>query len=259
MNVFVQPHLDDVAWSCGGTVSLLGARAEAAGEAPCTILTVFDRSPDPTRSLSLFARMLHAAWGAGRDPLPMRRAENVRALEILGARGESLDLHEALYRDPPVHSSGALLRPPGPSLAPLAHEIAERLVASCEGAERVFLPLGIATHVDHVLCFSAHDRLREAGVAVHHYEDFPYVTRAGKLAARLESLRADPLEQLTVDVAHTLGTRIAAVRAYASQLRFMGMDRPDDLVRTHAAAVRPGGFGERFWTRDPGDLRAALR
>ena len=257
MNVFVQPHLDDVAWSCGGTVARL-----AAGE-PCTILTVFDRSPDPTLSLSLFARMLHIAWGAGRDPLPMRRAENVRALAILGAKGESLDFHEALYRDPPVHSSGALLTAPGPALAPLAHEIAERLVEACRGATRVFLPLGIATHVDHVLCFAAHDRLREVGCAVHHYEDFPYVTRAGKLAARLESLHDSTLASVTVDVARTLDTRIDAVRAYPSQLGFMGMDRPEGLVRTHAAAVMPGSspgsYGERFWTRDAEDLRAALR
>ncbi|MEO6951021.1 MAG: PIG-L family deacetylase [Polyangia bacterium] len=249
MNVFVQPHLDDVAWSCGGTVRRL------ARQAPCRVVTVFDRSPEPSRSLSPFARMLHTAWGAGRDPLPMRRAENERALRILGATGEGLSIHEALYRDPPVSSSGELLTPPGPALAPLVREIAERLVVACRGATRVFLPLGIATHVDHMLCYAAHERLRATGLVVHHYEDFPYVTRLGKLVARLNMVPV--LASFTVDIDDTLPARIEAIRAYPSQLGPMGMDRPDELVRTHAASVVERGHGERFWTLDPHD--SALR
>ena len=221
-------------------------------EGSCRVVTVFDGSPDATRSLTLFARMLHMAWGAGRDPLPMRRAENTRALGILGATGDSLSLLDALYRDPPVHSSGALFTAPGPALAPLAREIAERLVETCRHATRVFLPLGIATHVDHMLCYAAHEPLRAAGLTVHHYEDLPYVTRKGKLDARLTMVSG--LSSFTVDVAATLQARIDAVRAYPSQLGFLGMDHPDELVRSHAASVRPGGYGERFWTRDPHDV-----
>ena len=245
-SIFVQPHLDDAALSCGGTVR----RLAMAG--PCRVVTVFDRSPDPARSLTLFARLLHTMWGAGSDPLPLRRAENARALRILGAIGEGLSLHDALYRDPPVRSSRALWKHPGPALAPLAEEIAERLVHVCRGAARVFLPLGIGMHVDHMLCYAAHVQLRAAGLVVHHYEDFPYAARAEKRASRLRDVGT--LSSFTVDVADTLQARIDAVRAYASQLGMLGMHRADALVRRYAVAVSPGGCGERFWTRDPHDV-----
>jgi len=213
--VFVQPHLDDVALSAGGSVAL----AAAAGDDP-VIATVFCRAPAPDARLSELAQELHRRWGG--DPAEVwtqRRREDDAAAALLGARTHRLDHDDAIYRGDRYTSIAALRGAPVAADDALARDIAEDLceLAAITRASRVYVPLGIGGHVDHRLVHGAGASLARAGVEVWYYEDFPYVTVDGARERRLGELAVSVTAQ-TVDIAPVLERRIAAIGAYASQL-----------------------------------------
>src|ERR1043166_8452227 len=94
--IFVSPHFDDVALSCGGTV----AAEVAAGHDPL-IVTVFAGAPPPERPLSGFAQVIHEMMGCkdatAAEVLNMRRSEDEAAVRTLGARHHWLDHLDAPY------------------------------------------------------------------------------------------------------------------------------------------------------------------
>lgn len=247
LNLFVQPHPDDVPWSCGGTLRKL-----IDHEQPCLVVTVFDASPDPSRPLNELARALHRAWGLSDDPMQARLAENDAALARLGVAGERLGLMEGIYRVNGSDTPAKLMSPP-PAEETELYRAVDAAIVECalrHQATRVFLPLAIGTQVDHVLCFHAIDALRTRGVAVYCYEDFPYVTRRPEaLGARLASLDMRLVPAL-VDITAQLESRIAASLLYASQLPvlFRGAD-PGEAISAYV--TQPDGRKvERFWTCD---------
>src|SRR5215472_14873188 len=91
--LFVQPHLDDIALSCGGIV----ARARDRGEHP-HVLTVFAGERDPDLGISEMAAELHRDWALGDNPWPARIDEDRRAMDVLGATSEQLTYCDAMYR-----------------------------------------------------------------------------------------------------------------------------------------------------------------
>src|SRR4051794_35360271 len=91
--VYVAPHYDDVALSCGGTVAM-----DARTGAPL-IVTVFAGQPDG--SLSAFAHLQHAQWGVSEaEVIAQRRREDACAAAALGASVATrwLDFLDAIYR-----------------------------------------------------------------------------------------------------------------------------------------------------------------
>jgi LmbE family N-acetylglucosaminyl deacetylase len=244
--VFVSPHLDDVALSCGGRV----ARGVALGEAP-VVVSVFTRGPDDEEPLSELAKSLHASWGDRADDVwRVRRDEDAQAMRALGARRVWLGHRDALYRgyDTREALTGAVRRGD-----PATNEgIARALVALSARADRptIFLPLAVGGHVDHRLCAALSEPLRQSGLEVVHYEDFPYVVKsADAIASRAGELGAT--RSSTEDITEHIATRVAAISCYASQLamleRWTGPCA--EAVRAHAASVSgvPGIYAERFW------------
>ena len=91
--VFVSPHLDDAALSCGGNI----ARLARAGTR-VTVVTVFTADQSPGSALSPLAMRTHASWGVGDQPFEARRAEDAAACKAMGADAEHLGLLDAIYR-----------------------------------------------------------------------------------------------------------------------------------------------------------------
>ncbi len=90
--VFLSPHYDDVALSCGGTITALAK----AGAHPL-IVTCFGGSP-PGR-LSDFAQRMHERWQVDAETaIAVRRAEEVVAAALLGGQTQWLDFPDAIYR-----------------------------------------------------------------------------------------------------------------------------------------------------------------
>lgn len=249
--LYLSPHLDDAALSCGGHIS----QTTHAGHA-VEILTLFagDEPGPEAPPVSPLVSRIFELWGleAG-EVMATRRREDFAAGATLGAEIAHWELQEAIHRRHPTR--GEALYPTLEKLfGPIASEeeaivaaLAARIVihARESGATFIVAPLGVGGHVDHRIVRAAAERA--LGDALYYYEEFPYVVwklwalrRAGIYGRRWER-RSLPLR------AEDLAARVAAIACYASQVTplFRHPDRIDLLVRRHAR--RAGG--ERLWRR----------
>jgi len=248
--LFVSPHFDDVAFSCGGLVCRHLARGERA-----TVVTVFGGAPgegvepfDP----ALVAAVPEAAQdpaGALRRLWELRGAEDRAAMIVLGVAGIHEAFAEAAFR-PEVTGWREIWRAPPPAARALVDAIGARLAASLSGDMIVYAPLAVGSHVDHAMCFLAADVLRRRGARILYYEDVPYATRAGALERRLADLDED-LVARAIDITPHLARRIEAASCYRSQLAgaFGGAEQVAPTLTAFAAsrAVAPATFAERVW------------
>ena len=243
--LFLSPHLDDVAFSCGGLVALLGD----AGWRTVTA-TAFTRSvPDPTG----FALACQTDKGlpADADYMALRREEDLAAAAILGTEPRWLDLPEAPHRG--YHSAPALF---GPLLdaddvwRPLAALLAD-LVAELR-PDLVLAPQGLGSHVDHRHLVTAVLSLPDTQMLAF-YRDAPYAIRN---QSALPDVRVTGLPATAAGIAAGLDRKVAASCAYASQLGFQfgGPAALDLALRAFASAEGGGVPAERFLGRLPGSV-----
>src|SRR6516162_11282302 len=92
--LFLSPHYDDVALSCGGTVALLADRGTDT-----TVVTIFGGEVIDD-VLGDFARWKHSRWGLNdMDAVrEQRQAEDAAATARLGAGSRWLGFPDAIYR-----------------------------------------------------------------------------------------------------------------------------------------------------------------
>jgi LmbE family N-acetylglucosaminyl deacetylase len=122
---------------------------------------------------------------------------------------------------------------------------------------RVFAPLGVGFHVDHQLVFWAARRLGPR-FGVLYYEDFPYSSRPGALARRLETLGMSAQPRLN-PISELIGIKIAAIARYKSQLDvlFGSSDAMPGAVREYSKGVAYSSgrsdvqYAERVWHLPP--------
>ncbi len=161
--VAVSPHLDDAAFSVGGT---LAALADAGHEV--TVVTCFTASvPDPTGFA--LACQLDKGLPADVDYMALRRDEDAAAMAVLGATPVHLDLPEAPHRG----YTGA------PDLFAGVHDGDEvwrsvrDLLAAVPG-DLWLAPQALGSHVDHLQVLRA---VAGTGRPVLWWRDSPYVLR----------------------------------------------------------------------------------
>lgn len=225
--VAVSPHLDDAAFSAGGT---LAAHVRRGGRV--TVVTCFTGNVAQPKGFAL-ACQLDKGLPPDVDYMHLRRQEDSRAWSVIGADVVHLPFLEAPHRG--YHCAAALFDARLPdddaveALAPaLAHVVAD--------AASVLGPLAIGDHVDHHIVREALQRV----VAPHRlllWEDWPYLDRA-------ERLPPSPARIIDLDD-ELLATRMAMCAAYESQLRFQfgGRDAMDQRLtaitreRLHAPSV----------------------
>lgn len=248
--VFVQPHYDDAALSCGGTA----AACAAAGQAP-RIVTVF-ASELVDAMVGPFAAWKHARWQLD-DPDAVqqaRRSEDEAAAAALGCGLRWLGLPDAIYRGDRYGSDAELygaLHDEEPALAAhLGQEL--RQLPEWRPGNRVFVPLAVGSHVDHQLVFEAGRQLARAGVEVFAYEDLPYAIHTpDALDRRLAEVGAAVGAPVLVPLApDALARKLEAVGCYASQLPVIFRFTDDFRGALVQHARRVGGAlgpAERFW------------
>jgi LmbE family N-acetylglucosaminyl deacetylase len=248
--LFVSPHLDDVALSCGGAVGTYVARGESVA-----VVTVFTEGPQHGTALSSFARTFTLTCGLEATESArlweLRRVEDAAAMRGLGCTREWLPYRDAIYRGyyPGVFDLlGEISAGDGPMTEDIERDIL-RLWRETPRA-KVYLPLAIGRHVDHQICHAVGCALNGVGAEVRYYEDFPYAEDEGAVLDRLCKVGARMVPQI-IDVSSQLEKRIAAIREYATQVPglFGGPDDVDSAVRSFAArrAPQPGSYAERIW------------
>lgn len=247
-HLFLAPHFDDVALSCGGEV----ARVVAAGGS-AAIVTVFAGTPPPGTPLTPYARWHLAAWGVASvaEAFARRRAEDRAAAAVLGASVALLPFVDGAFREDRYRSWDELRARLAPADAPLPAAIADALLAGgLIGPETLVTgPLAIGRHVDHQAIFAAMRLLAARGVRVRGYEDYPYAADGGEYRARMATPDLTGARPEIVAIAPWLETKVRAIGCYTSQLPSLFSDAPmPEAVRAYGQLAAGGtGVAERFW------------
>jgi len=249
-HLFLAPHFDDVALSCGGTV----ARLAAAG-ASVAVVTVFGGDP-PEMPLTPYAQWHLRAWGVRSvaEAFATRRAEDAAATAVLGASLHTLSFVDGAFREDHYHSWDELRSRLHPTEAALPDAIAAATRASGLIGEETIItgPLAIGRHVDHQAIFAAMQLLAARGHRVRGYEDFPYAADEAEYVARMTSPALAGAMPEVVDITPWLETKGRAIACYRSQHSTLFPDgRIVETLRAYGAHIAGGiGVAERFWWPD---------
>jgi LmbE family N-acetylglucosaminyl deacetylase len=284
-HVFVSPHPDDIALSCGGLIARLRDEDEDV-----TIVTVFCGAGSSDR----LTRYQQRALGFDREadergepestepdeanalapdsaPTPeqvmaVRRQEDEAFARFVGAMNISLKLPDGVFRR--YVGGPQLMRPPRPDDQPPVDELRAALAGL--QVDRLYIPLSIGGHVDH-------RQTRRAAIALLNesgspyvdravfFEDFPYAMTVG--FERLDQLDPEILPSLPagasltpehVEIEAVLDRKIEALRAYESQIGHLFRKDGESVagsIRAHTTRIGAlGGVGpaERYWRMSGG-------
>jgi LmbE family N-acetylglucosaminyl deacetylase len=255
--IFLAPHYDDVALSCGGLVAQFsGAAGEMGGSdvGGPLVLTIFGGTP-AADNLTAFARWQHERWGTeGHDTVAVRLEEERAAAAALGCRTRSLPYLDAIYRGEQYLSDDALFGPLLPADQPLIAQLVADLDRIPEfavpGEVTLYVPLAIGNHVDHQIVYEVGQVFAGRGMRVFGYEDFPYAMLGDVGERRLGAIRAALGTPKLVSIAESLPRRLDAIAAYRTQLPTIFRFTDDWRGAVLAWAERVGGdagVAERYW------------
>lgn len=239
--IYLAPHLDDVALSCGGQIFEQGAAGRQL-----LIVTVM-AGPPPAGALSPFAQFQHDKWGLSAEVVVnSRQAEDRAACQLLGAAYEHWSFSDCIYRrhdqtnEALYASEEAIFGPLHEAERELMAQIAAKMVGLPRSG-RVFAPLAIGNHVDHQLTRQAAEMA--FGQRLSYYEDYPYNQRlypAGNLPPP-----PNLIPQLWPLSRPATQARLAAIAAFQSQLvsLFGNAQTMQHLVQQYLEQLG----GERNW------------
>ena len=200
--VAVSPHLDDAAFSVGGTLAVL---ADAGHDV--TVLTCFTRSVPAPQGFAL-ACQIDKGLGPEVDYMAVRRLEDDAALAVLGVQQQHLDLLEAPHRG--YDSAPELFA--GPRSDDLAWQDVAELLGPV-GADVWLAPQALGAHVDHLQVQRAVASLARPTA---WWRDSPYVLREPDARPGPDL----PAGLTTVELPLDRDRRADACSAYTTQLSF---------------------------------------
>lgn len=178
-HIYVSPHFDDVAVSCGGRIS----SQLHAGE-KILVVTVFTALPHrPEKPLD---RVYESIFNYG-----VRRQEDRQAMQRLGADFFWLEYPEFLFRSQiPLSRYWPVFRNTR-SNRRLCRKLRSDLGRICRKTEckDLIIPMAVGQHMDHQIVFEAGvDLIRRTqnDCSIAFYEDYPYALLPGMLTYRMK-------------------------------------------------------------------------
>ena len=228
----ISPHLDDAAFSAGGTLALLARRGWRV-----VVATVFTRTVPAPQGFAL-ACQLDKGLPPEADYMAIRRAEDEAACAALGAEARHLPFAEAPHRG---YDNAAALFSGVRTDDRAAEEIRPALDALLAelGPALLFGPRGIGAHVDHVVVRKALEALPRPRTLL--WTDSPYAGRTGAP----DPYAAADAEARGFDVpVRAMAAKLAACAAYGTQLGFQfggeaGLRRSVGAVAEERFVFRP--------------------
>ena len=231
--IYLSPHLDDAALSCGGLIW------EQAQSGETVSIWTLCAGESPAGPLSPFAETLHARWQTGPQALLQRRQEDIAACQVLSAAYRHFSIPDCIYRragdwqplltGDASQEAGEFLYASEEALTSLVHpaetgligHLREELAQALPAGAQVICPLALGGHVDHRLTRAAAQGLVER---LWYYADYPYVVRHPE---QLEQLRQEGWEAAIFPISPAgLEAWMRAVAAYSSQISTFWPDLP---------------------------------
>jgi LmbE family N-acetylglucosaminyl deacetylase len=168
--IYISPHMDDAVLSAGG---LIYDQTRAGLDVEIwSLLCGFPSTED----LSPFAQELHSDWGipSVAEVNTARRAEDVKAASIVGAKPVHFDFLDCIYRR---GKNGDWLYsdiyvPPHEDDKDLPARIAESISARLKPTDQLVCQLGLGSHLDHVIVRHAVELIQRP---IFYYVDIPYL------------------------------------------------------------------------------------
>lgn len=240
MYIFLSPHFDDVALSCGGHVWQLSQANQHV-----EIWTIFAAEPQIITS-STIVNELHARWDAGPNPVRVRKKEDIRSCEILSANYKHFDFLDAIYRTDydtglPLYPTWQdVIGPMHPSDARTLNRLRKVITRSLSPGAALFVPLSIGNHIDHVLTRAASLGSKQ----IRYYQDYPYVAGDIDFAHQIPagySKRVYPISQ------NALKAWQDSIAAYSSQINSFWQDEAE--MRDELADYCQRNQGVAIWEK----------
>jgi LmbE family N-acetylglucosaminyl deacetylase len=250
--IYLSPHLDDVALSCGGLVkeqTLSGYKAQ--------VWTICAGDP-PAQGVSGFAESLHERWQIDQEPGDLRRNEDIVSCLALGAVYRHFAIPDCIYRLGPANtpqaglplytSEESLWQPPHEAENGLLVELTQELRLALPPGCQVVCPLTLGGHVDHRLTRLAAEN---AAPSLWYYADYPYALNSKEA---LDELRQAGWLETTFPISEAgLAGWIQSIAEHRSQIstfwhqdsgrRIPAMDLMKESVRRYCEMQG----GVRLW------------
>ena len=236
--IYISPHLDDAVLSAGG---LIYEQTRAGMEVE--IWTFMCGFP-PNEELSPFAQVLHHQWGisAAAEVVTARRAEDVNAANIVGAKAVHFDYLDCIYRR---GKNGEWLYadvfgPPHEDEVDLPARIAETISARLKPDDRLVGQLALGSHLDHVHVRRAVELLQKP---ILYDVDIPYLFNfPQELAPKTAGMKE------TVQTVSEAGLKPwqDAIEAYSSQMGML-FESPE-VKRAKIRQYWSENNGIRLWS-----------
>jgi LmbE family N-acetylglucosaminyl deacetylase len=238
---FISPHLDDVAFSCGGT--LLRLADDGWTIHLCTIFTASVANPTG------FALACQTDKGLAPeiDYMQLRRAEddefagiagNVNVLHLPHHEAPHRGYHSASELFDGVHADDEIWRTITDELQQMYRQIKPDVI---------FAPQGLGNHVDHLQIIRAVNQC-QFDVPVCWYRDTPYAIRQPNAHPAPELPHG--LREIGISINDTLARKIDGCYAYTTQIGFQfgGAEQVRakllDFHRAEAQRVGLEGYAE---------------
>ena len=242
--IYLSPHLDDAALSCGGQI------AKYSGEERSVLIVTITAGDPPTGAESHYIQELHSRWELEQDAVAARRAEDIAACQILGADWLHWAVPDCIYRfDPqtgqPLYQSDPdIFGDVQPAETYLVQSLMEEM-RNLPPAEAVIAPLTVGHHVDHLLTRTAAEAVW--GNRLSYYEDYPYAQKNGAVEAVIKKEVSEWFAETIAFSESDLQQKINAISAFKSQLSTFWKSR-EELERQVAGFAQQRG-GENLATK----------
>ena len=230
------------------------AKLSASGD-QVTILNLCSGTAPPP--YSPFATRFHNVWGNPDEVVCLRRDEDRAAAVVLDVSVHFEEgIPDAIYRRSRdgswmYNEDSELFGPRHPDDNWLIAHLAGR-VRAYPGSDvsRIYAPLGVGNHVDHVNAFQVGQSLAQSGYDVLFYEDFPYVKDSERYEQRIASLPGWNSSVVEFGEEH-LRSKIKALGSYESQIPmiFGDQSKMSSSLAEYGREVSQSdfGYGERYW------------
>lgn len=243
--IYLSPHLDDAALSCGGQIW----QRTAVQQHKILIVTI--TAGDPPLTVSHFANQQHNGWQLHKiqHVVSARRAEDKQACQILGAQALHWHIQDCIYRVAPQTNTPFYISDDDifGTIHPLDKTLIQTIAKKIKQLpphNQLFLPLTLGNHVDHQITRIAAEQAQTA--PLYYYEDYPYAQKKDALTHMWLQQQQGNWQTQTITLSEqAIQARIQAVEAYQSQLNtlFGSQQIMHQQVNNYVNEVN----GERIW------------